>query len=410
VDSLWRSQLQRGHFRGVPFSCTSAKQPLGRRIVVHSYPLRAKPYPEDMGRKHRIYTLELLVVGNDYMAGRDRLIDALEEEGPGTLVHPYRGELRVVVMDGEVSESKDEGGLARFTVTFIESGEESQAVASSDTAEETEQAADDCDDAVVADFEEEFTITDYPEFVGKSALDQLNEVLDQVDDLRKQLTPDLTVLTDAIAVAARVRTSLLSLALVPTKLAQGILDAIHGMILVADSVRNASFGVRSEIFGKSGSRRPSKFAGVPVITASESASRQRQKRNQAAISRFTNRVYLSQLVRLTARTEYFSRDEAVAQRNEATDLLRAEIENFDMTPDTYEAFTRLQATLARHIDTSSAKLERVDQIELKEVEPALVTAYAVYGNVARVDELIDRNQVDHPAFMPAGVPLEVLRG
>jgi prophage DNA circulation protein len=409
ADSLWRSQLQPGRFRNAPFYCNSAKQPLGRRIVVHSYPLRPKPYPEDMGPKHRTYSLELVVVGDDYMPARDRLIAALEEEGPGTLIHPYRGELRVVVIDGEVMESKDEGGMARFTVTFMESGEESQAVATADTAEETEQAADDCDDAAVADFEEEFTIDAQPEFVGNNALAHLNDVLNQVDDLRRQLTPDLTILTDAIAVVAKVRTSLLSLALVPTRLAQGILDAIHGTVLIADSVRNASFGVRSEIF-RTGSKRPSKFAGVPVITPADSPSRQQQKRNQAAINRLTQRAYLTQLVRLSVRTEYSSREEAITQRNEVTDLLRDDMENFDMTADTYQAFTRLQATFARHVDVTGTKLERVGQIELKELQPALVTAYAVYGNVDRVDELVDRNKVEHPAFMPAGVPLEVLRG
>ncbi len=55
---------------------------------------------------------------------RDRLIDALNKPGPGTLVHPTYGELKVCV-DGEVrvSTSKSEGRIVRFDLKFVEAGE-----------------------------------------------------------------------------------------------------------------------------------------------------------------------------------------------------------------------------------------------------------------------------------------------
>jgi prophage DNA circulation protein len=402
----WRDQLQRGRFRGVPFYCESSDQELGRRVVVHDYPLRPKPYPEDLGRKARTYNLTIFVLGDDYMPQRDRMIAALETEGPGTLVHPYRGELRVAVTAARVSESRDGGGMARFTVNFVESGEDIQPASSSDTADETELAADAADAATIADFGNDFSLDAAPEFVTDSALGQLNGVLDQLDALRLQMTPDLTVLTDAIAGVAKVRTTLLSLVMTPTNLANNILAAIEGVMLVADSAKNASFAVNSTIF------RTSSAAPAPstVILATDSTSRQRQKKNQEAINRFTQRAYLTQMVRQSARADYASRDEAIAQRNQVTDLVLAEVEGFDMTADTYQSFTRMQSAFNRHIMLASAQLARVKHVELKESEPALVTAYALYGGVTRVDELIDRNQVEHPAFMPAGTPLEVLIG
>lgn len=56
------------------------------------------------------------VVGDDCFDQRDRLIDALNKPGPGTLVHPTYGELKVCV-DGEVRSAhrKVKGVLSALT-------------------------------------------------------------------------------------------------------------------------------------------------------------------------------------------------------------------------------------------------------------------------------------------------------
>ena len=69
----WRDQWQTAKFRGVEFRFRTASATLGRRNVVHSYPGRDDPYVEDMGRKAREFSLEAFVLGDDYMAWRDRL-------------------------------------------------------------------------------------------------------------------------------------------------------------------------------------------------------------------------------------------------------------------------------------------------------------------------------------------------
>jgi len=40
--------------------------------------------------------------------------------------------------------------------------------------------------------------------------------------------------------------------------------------------------------------------------------------------------------------------------------------------------------------------------------PAIVLAYRLYGDAERADEIVARNRVRHPGFVPGGQPLEVL--
>ena len=101
----WRQYLKVASFRGTPFYVESAVRDSGRRIVTHEFPKRDVPYAEDMGRRAREFTVRgYLIVHpseerfpNDllkrrnYIIARDKLIEALEVEGPSTLQLPLLG-------------------------------------------------------------------------------------------------------------------------------------------------------------------------------------------------------------------------------------------------------------------------------------------------------------------------------
>ncbi|HGW7256049.1 TPA: DNA circularization N-terminal domain-containing protein, partial [Escherichia coli] len=99
--SGWREKLLEASFRGVPFKVEEESAGTGRRVETHEYPNRDKPYTEDLGKVTFRPSITAYVVGDDCFDQRDRLIDALNKPGPGTLVHPTYGEMKVCV-DGEV--------------------------------------------------------------------------------------------------------------------------------------------------------------------------------------------------------------------------------------------------------------------------------------------------------------------
>lgn len=85
--------------------------------------------------------MEAFVLGPDYMKDRDALIDALETPGAGQLVHPYYGSLVVTVSsDIDVSETSQQGGMARISATFVEAGELNAPEVTEDTVAAVEEA------------------------------------------------------------------------------------------------------------------------------------------------------------------------------------------------------------------------------------------------------------------------------
>ena len=132
----WRSRLvwanedsqqrKTASFRGVPFFVRDSDRSIGRRNIIHQYPYRdIPPFIEDLGRDVDEFTIRGYVVQNtdnnqDYINERDALIEALRESGMGTLIHPFYGELKVNLLGRvRVEESFSQGGIARFTMTFV---------------------------------------------------------------------------------------------------------------------------------------------------------------------------------------------------------------------------------------------------------------------------------------------------
>lgn len=118
--SEWRDRKQAASFRGVPFLVDSDSVPVGRRTQLHEFPQRDQPFVEDLGRRTRQYKFTGFVAGDDFLAQRDRLLTALDTAGPGELVHPWFGRLTVTAGECELSHARNELGMARFNLLFID--------------------------------------------------------------------------------------------------------------------------------------------------------------------------------------------------------------------------------------------------------------------------------------------------
>lgn len=117
----WRDSLRPASFRGVSFGVTSAEDKKGRATQTHIFITR-EPYVEDLGEAPRVITFQAFVLGPDYMDKRDQLEKALDEPGSGTLVHPWYGELTVTVSAPySVTHTAEAGGMAVYTLTFTKS-------------------------------------------------------------------------------------------------------------------------------------------------------------------------------------------------------------------------------------------------------------------------------------------------
>jgi len=120
----WRDDLIPGAFRDVPFGVLGeSKLTGGRRLRSFDVPNAEQRITQDLGAKGRDGSLQVYVVGDDYIARRAALIEALERPGPGGLDHPYLGPLTVRIDSYDLVERTDEGRMARITINFVEDNE-----------------------------------------------------------------------------------------------------------------------------------------------------------------------------------------------------------------------------------------------------------------------------------------------
>lgn len=135
--TTWRDRLLPAHFDGRMFHVESASVDTGRRIALHEFPKKEKPYAEDMGRRAVEFTVrgyvivyphddpgEALLYRRDYTLARDALDERLARGGPGMLQLPtmIKQVMLVVCTRYRMSEESRLGGFCTFDMSFVERG------------------------------------------------------------------------------------------------------------------------------------------------------------------------------------------------------------------------------------------------------------------------------------------------
>jgi prophage DNA circulation protein len=405
----WRKKLQKASFRGVPFSVQTTETQEGRRGVLHEYPLRDVPYVEDMGRAAGKFSIEAIILGPDYFVARDALRDALRQAGPGELIHPTLGRMTVALTDPyNLSESlTDEGGLAKFRLSFCETAEVPLPAVSSDTTAQVETAADTARAAAIAEFENDFDIAHLPGFAQDAVLKTLDDAVEALEGVTNGFLPDLSgaqalieqtsqlsrALTTLIGGSGGFASSIFGLASAAAAALQRPVDAIHAL--------ETLFRWRSEE-----TYRP---AGTP--------SRKRAQENAATVVTLIQRAAVTEAARAVAEIDFSivaSRDETRLTYQDAVDLRGKLADALDEAGATaghavYAALMDLRTALVRDIGARADVLPRASHITMPSTLPALVVAYRAYGDASRDAELLALNPtIRHPGFVPGGRPLVVL--
>lgn len=410
--SVLSEQLQPASFRGVPFEVEASGITVGRRTVVHEYPQRDRPYVEDMGRATRNITLQCFVVGGDYLEQAQALMHELEEPGPGTLVHPWLGEMEVTITS--VSELQfDQGlGVASVTITATEAGDLEFPAVTVDEDTEALEAADAVEKSAVDKFCEDFDLSTINDWIDSalegSLLDALNFV--SAGDLGK-----LFDYAEGVANLADKAMALLSTdpKIFATRLAGALglsrwATTVSAWRGVAKSLKNLCKHDKLKARTKAYAERK----GEPM----SDVTRQVMK-SQAAIETLVRQLLIAQMIGVSTlvatskdvsspdgeedtRTTTRSYDEIVELRDELCQVLDDELlmeENDEMYQTLDEARTAIFDVLTHKADA----LQHVVIVKPDDVFPAVVLAYDYHDDADRDLEIARRNSVEHEGFCPA---------
>lgn len=452
----WRDDYRPGAFRGVPFHLKNSTRTGGRRTVLDEYPLRDVPSTQDMGRKARQFNLSMTVIGPDYMAQRDQLIEALEAWGPGTLIHPFYGELDVVALgDYSVEESTEQGGLARITQNFAEAGETPRPDSKTLPGAAVNAAADLVQEEALAEFEEEWSVLGTAGFIADEALTMLGEasaavgeafeyaqgvanpVIGAIQGTTSTITNAGGLLSGAGSfnqLFTRLTGSFQQLMLAPGNFGFSLLGVVRSITSGASPF--AAFQAQAALFNLGSKAKPVRSRGYVT------PARAQQAANQAAVYRLIERVAVTEAARLATGRPMDSQGPLVNRsadsqaqppqatnrpvagqvlpglifenRNQAVevrDQVVAELDRQQLaaSPERYAALAKLTAALVSDMNQRSAALTALARYQPQTTMPALLIAHQLYGDARRADEIVARNRIAHPGFVQGGQSLEVLK-
>ena len=412
----WRERLQKASFRGVPFYVEASETQAGRRVVLHEFPLREKPYAEDLGKKAQTFRVTAFVLGDEYFDQRDALIETIEKPGAGQLIHPYLGAKTVTITDQvTITESAEEGGIARFALTFVEAGEKAYPDESTDANAAVDSAKKTYAQKIREWFADTFDVSGLNDYVSQDALDAVNECLDMANL--------------AITSAAWVRGTIGSdfSGLLPENLLNSLaskvplaagLSRLIDQTKVLDGLLDFRLPGGSGRYGKETLSKPSSGTGgggVGSIVEVKTPDRVAMERNRDALTCFVRCCATQRKMTEAVSDEKLSAmtvEDAQSLKQQIVELSDALIFDDFLSDDAVTAAVELRNAVLEKVTSVVPAMPHVKSITLKAVLPSVVVAHRVYGESWLVEgrdaEICARNAVRRSLMVPAGVPLEVV--
>lgn len=398
--SLLAKKFQQGSFRNVPFNLESTTFEGGRRVVVHEYPFKEINYSEDLGRRRREYSFEAFVNGENYESARDQLIAACENvDGEGLLVHPYFGTKKVVCTGMSVRESKSELGIAFFSLSFVEVGERLNPSSATDTASKLKSTVEELQSISSAAFEKIYSVANAPSFVTDSAEEKIQAFTDVVNAQAKKINGVTEKLADYTYQIRNMQADVRDIAQTPSRVAENFVTTLNNFLAI---LPGGSLQMKSALKGVS-------EYGVDFDTSNSlTSSRLAESENSRALRDLSFELVVGLLASEATDRTYSSYQDAETDRDQVLDLIDT-ILNRTLDDDVYLGFYRLKHEVVKAIPNPDKDLPRIVTVEFTAQLPSLVLAYDLYEELSLESDLIKRNGVANPGFMPANKEIKALR-
>ena len=429
-------QLKPASFRSVSFVSLGSASTFGRRVDVHEYPYRDKPWAEDLGRATRHFEVSGYLVGDDVIAQRDTLIAACELDGMGTLMHPTFGELDVTLIQFRTIERWDKARYFELEFEFVEAGQKVFPSSFTGTGNALLTAVLGANAAAALDFASRALSTlslgaavlgavvstanswytfaknvvvdarnlfrlltdlpgDFGRFAGASsvpAFSTTGEVAHQSNTVAS-LTA-LSVSNRAAVTAAGAELAGAAAGLGPSSsdaFSSAAVDVVNAVLAAAPAPDDAI-------------RLLTALAGYSVTTpTTSSAIGVGMAKAQSATTDLLRRASIAAVAQAASMYQPTSSDDAASVRRSVTSLIDREIRVAgDQGEDnTYQAMKTLRAAVVADLNSRGGALPSIKTFQFAGSLPAPVLANRIYRDSSRADGLVEQANPVHPAFMPA---------
>lgn len=410
MDQTWRDQMLPASFRGISFLIPQASVPVGMKVQLHEFPQRDEPYAEQMGKQAQVHRLVCWIIGDDCFERRDKFMEAVQTPGAGELVHPWLGRMQVKAGEAELTHDFKQGGMAAFAVTFYPDIPLKFPTAKVNTQQQVVKASDSLLDSALVRY--------------KSAMAKVDQARLGLARLRNSLSGVYTVIQQQFSTIIGAFTNLTgfvqSLMNAPDSLSS-LFSSYFSEFSVDDylsddsgsSYRNSVATATQQTEAVASINTVSDSGGVDAATASQATANLVQDALLVQVALIISEMPVAsqpvstatvasveqQAVQPIVRPEVPVADDVIELRDNLNEAIFQASLKAD--PEHYMVLNTLRQTIVKHLTAVAESGVRLVEITPPETLSALVLAYRRFGDATRESEVVQRNRLRHPGFVPA---------
>lgn len=393
----WQEKLRPASFKKAEFFVSSSEGSFGRKVVLHEFPRKEFPLAEDLGKKAREFSFDAYVLGDDYFDARDEILKVCQEDGAGDLVHPYLGKLYAICTGIKLKESAGSGGIAEFTLSFVEQEKKPVASGLLDFVSGLGLAAEALRDAAAEAFDDAFSIVGQANVVADAAVDAVESVADSLASVERIARGNILKISEFAYKVRKIKGAVRSILGIPGGLSSAYMGAM-------DTLKNAFDGNETalRVFQKVALPLPTLLFQK---TAGGSVNGNAIFRNASALDNFRKQVSASHHAELLTTATFSTLDDAVSARAAVLDVLE---EQKEVAGDkVFQAIEALRVALLNAVPSRDESLSRLVTVEVPDTTPSLVLAHDLFDGIEYEADILARNRIVNPGFIPAGSSLKV---
>lgn len=383
-------------FRGVPFFVDKDEGSFGRRVVVHEYPMKDDAFLEDLGKSNRAFSVTAYVSGPGEGGQKDALVAACEQNGAGMLILPAEQPFMARLITAKVTRSKDKLGWFDIQMEFkADTGQSSGLTVTSNFERLLNTAIGDLVAPFSALFDAAFSAESVLDFVTDNAVGRLQDFASSLSDAVQAnasatVAPVLIAQTTDLVVNADVYVkpgdnspqSPSDIVSIACGIFQTLTDSLDAGTALAVLLPFCSFSVAED------------------PAQSQSISDTQDAVNASVFCTFVRSVGLTAYAQAASAYNYPTRAQAIQARADIAELFDQQIDNVMPDLATTQVLQKARDYGVKALTTQIVTLVPVVIVTAPRSMPSLYWASRLYDDATRATELVDRNDVANPAFMP----------
>ena len=410
--------LRSASFRGVPFFIENDSIEYGRRILVHEFYGRDAA-TEDLGPKTIKFKATAYVVSDTASAQKDALVAACNTEGPATLQLPAETPVQVVCDGCTRQFNKDKLGYFAFELTFVKDNSVFGPLPIAALERALLSLVDNLGPSMTSNFLSSFnTLGELPWVVSNAttfvqgwalAVDSIRANVPMSAGAAATLAQSIVSLFDSASTLALDGQTPIGGVIWPAgaNIASGAVSyssatASNGAFVasVMDLMRTFGDGATDQGAFIDAAESLSQYSltatGVPGLSVSGKAN----DANIAALGSTVRRAALVEMAAQAALADFTDRTAAIRARARVAQAFDRELAACVGAGDLYRQLDNIRGTAIQAISRKVADLRPTVTVTSNTVMPSIVWGYRLYGDASKASDLIARNRVPNPAYMP----------